>query len=361
MSSEFGVTFKVGPQQISNKYLPAPPPELIPLDFEHENFTTKYSEKHEECLNSVPTIEDLLSTSELARKCGILNEIEYSANILFKKIRLQNKGPNIENRIRYYLNDTDAIYFTDSDVSSKFINGGNRDFVEICTRIDYFNEEDNTPEIVTTKLKVLKCKFNYQNTTYTLTGAIEIEFPELADAMKNLAQPENFTRRRQFTYWIINLKVSGSNYQFRVAFRKEDRSEDYLCNIECEDAICGADFIKCFDLLSKYYKHQYILQDGLITPMILDPKQHDAGIPCLTDEQKEIYKTMSVSRHTHEDMEIIPKDVAKFIKFKSLQTVNNFIDGIDLDLKTFSTFTVEMDYTADDQCSEVSNEDLFNY
>lgn len=310
----FEATFNITPFLLSSigSIKTLPPPEIEVSDVKHPNISYVYNAKHSECNGSVPSIVDILQGPAL--NFGPLNEIEYSANIKFKNVIVHSEVEHVLSRVRYYFKNTIRLYYDNSKLSTAYFDGCREFDGNIFTRVDYFNDTDSIPEISTSKLKLARTKFNYRDVTYSLTGSIEIEFPELARAM--IGQPTHFSCRREFIYWIIQLTVRDEQtFMFRIAFRRKDtKNGKYECNIECEDAICGSDFITCFDLLSKYYKRQYITQNGHIWPLILDP---ELPILCLNQEQREILKTIKHIPYPHDSEQILDPNITNFIKFLS--------------------------------------------
>lgn len=302
-------------------------PKILPDTVPHQNIKRLVNAKHIECNNCVPSIDDLLNVYPQATIWGVLNEIEYSANINFKHAKIANEcnfKNGIINKERYYFNKKINLYYDSSKISTQYFENCLQTVGDVFTRIDYCVDR---PSVASTKIKVVKSWFAFDKCSYKLTGSIEVDFPEL----QTINRLECFSRKRYFTYWGIQLTCNGVDYLFRVAFRREnvDR-DDYECNIECEDLISGSNFIKCFDLLYKYYKHQYNLQDGFITPIIdgQQPATDCCNIEDLTDEQKRILATIRHVPWTETDVNptYTPEvQVVDFIKYLGLETVLSYM------------------------------------
>nr|WAQ80151.1 GrBNV_gp43-like protein [Oryctes rhinoceros nudivirus] len=320
------------------------PPKLELSEINHPNIKYIYNDKHSECYNSVPSIKSLVDMNSYVKKFAPCNEIEYSANIKFKNMTLDPQ--HAVRTTRYYFADTIKLYYNDDYISTKYF--ANADEVDGCifTRFDY--SQDGMPNMVTTKLKLIKRKFNYCGVTYSLTGSIEIEFPELLAALKARPQPNMYTRLRVFTHWYVSLVAGdGQRYVFRVAFRQINGSNgNYECNIECEDKISGPTFILCFDLLSKYYKRQYFQNGQCIQPIIA--MNYDTLK--LTKEQKHIIPTIRLEpkHHAIDDVEI-GNDFQMLLKFMGLQSVTRLLGPIEgLPICTYAT-------EIDEDCESISD------
>lgn len=343
------------------KDLKSSPPKLEQSYVDHPNIKYIFNDKHPECNACVPTIDDLLTIHPYANTFGRFNEIEYSANIKFKNVIIDKTNGGVLEKERFYFKDSFKLFYNKYQVSTIYFDGSNQMDGNIFTRFDYI-PGSKTIELVTTKLKVLKTKFNYFDVTYSLTGAIEIEFPELKSAMKNRPQPTSFNRRRTFIYWNIALTVDNEFYIFRVAFRQLKNTNNYECNIECEDAISGCNFIICFDLLSKYYKYQYLHQNGTIRPLM---DELNVNAMRLTSIQRKIIHTIRLIPCPDQKLPEIPcfdveDEVKKFIKFLSLKTVRQHIDNLDLPINMYASIIYNdgQNYISDD-VEEFENNDMF--
>jgi len=295
-----------------------------------------------EYINQIPTIDTLLLNKNMTVDCsrfGYLNEVEYSANIKCVDLRFPCDDSRILMKIRYYFEDLQTIFVNENQISTDYLicdNGGDDDdefdsFASNCsrfranvvTRLDYENGDLSE---VTAKFKVVTEKFIYDNCRYSLTGSIEVPMDEL----KTESMPIKYSRKRYFRYW--NMSLNLPNYKkpfiFRIAFRNEKSCDDSLqtCNIECEDAINGVEFIKCFDLLFKYYKHMYKMQNHLMTPEFLNKNAvNDEHFKCdLNDDQVEILKTLKHVNYSYEydnaeildnNKQKVSPDMMAFVKY----------------------------------------------
>ncbi|AYP97915.1 GrBNV gp43-like protein-like protein [Mauternbach virus] len=322
-----------------------------------------------EYINQIPTIDTLLLNKNMTGNYshfGYLNEVEYSANIKCVDLRFPDDDFRILKKLRYYFENMQILYIDGKKISTDYLEcepkdsdrhkaiptnddevGNDGDVednadgeetvyiphkdatcssiqVNVVTRLDY--ENDKLSE-VTAKLKVVNEKFIYDGCRYSLTGSIEVPL----DEFKIDRMPLVFYRKRYFCYWYMSLHVPNymEPFIFRIAFRNE-KSYDcsvQTCNIECENMINGVEFIKCFDLLFKYYKHMYRVQDHLMTPEFLNKNDMDDElfIPELNDEQVEILKTIkyttdyigaeNVTIPDKKNERIVSSDMAAFVKY----------------------------------------------
>jgi hypothetical protein len=184
---------------------------------------------------------------------------------------------------------------------------------EVLLRIDYDiknddsitnSDNDNTTKAdVTAKIRIVRKKFNYKNQTFVLTGAIEV--PVNLILPKNQGRPTRYFQIRDFTYWFVTLMVNGAPHTFRIAFRRDVILDDnhqqrqyennkYECNIECESFIAPSQFVLCFDLLYKYYRHcfEHSANSPNIVPLMSN--EETEKIQGLNNTQKEILKTIQL-------------------------------------------------------------------
>lgn len=338
-------------------YKKSSPPELEVSDVNHPNIRYIYNDKHPECHTLVPTVDDLLDKVPTARRFAPFNEVEYSANIKFKNVKFI-KSKYVYEKERFYINDTIKLFQNQHYASTVYFDNSIEVDGDIYIRFDYIPEFNGT-DVVTSKLKVAKSKFNYYGVTYSLTAAIEIEFPELNSAMKTLPKPSSYSRRRQFIYWTVTLMVDSLIYKFRVAFRQLKNDDNYECNIECEDPISGSDFIECFDLLSKYYKRQYILQDKVISPVV----SMDCKLIKLTARQITIAETIRLVDDNYQNSipnDLQPnEDMVNLLKFMSLKAVNRYMDT-GLPVEDYASIAAEYNpNVVPDDLDETSTDDMF--
>ncbi|ATY70211.1 GrBNV gp43-like protein [Tomelloso virus] len=348
------VHFQAQPAAIY-KYLQSQPPLLEPSEVNHPSIKYIFNEKHANCNNTVPNIAELISKSTCAQKFGRFNEIEYSANIKFKNVIIP-ASVGTKSKIRYYINDFVDLYYNDEQVSTEYFENSTLEVGTLCTRLDYL-VSDGSLDLITSKLKLVRSKFNYDGVTYSLTGSIEIDFPEMKEKLLGQPTPIKYSKKRQFIYWNLSLILDEDEYIFRIAFRNLHR-DNVECNIECEDLINGGNFILCFDLLSKYYKRQYIAQNSYIYPLAdLDPLSMK-----LTPEQREILKTFKLvdNPDQHDEYEqIVPDNVVNFVKFTSLQSLyTNMNTDLLLPLEKYSTLDTDENFNSS-VLDDVSNDDMF--
>lgn len=233
--------------------------------------------KKTENAETLPSIAELAKKKKYSAVFGKLNEIEYSANIVFEDPIIATTS-DIKNGIRIkhrvYYKDERPLYYNDVKISTRYFDGceeiaGIPIFLRVDTNTHGDDDDDNDGKMVcaSSKLKVLRKKFVWEKCKYVLTGSIEVDVRDVETLIAN--KPSAHHRERFVTFWALHLRHRGRSYRFEVAFRKESAdSSRYECNIECEDEISAANFIECFDLLYKYYKYQYIHCNRNITPII---------------------------------------------------------------------------------------------
>lgn len=269
-------------------------------------YTTRLDE-----VNRIPVIDQLFvdhMNSETIKSpvvLGLCNEIEYSGNILFVdadvKLPKQDVRPGFINmkirtyfkkNLTLYTNDAKSILSTRYDHDRGVINGMGVDFfLRVDENIPHGEDKHlacygplNAYKSCTAKIKVVRKRFNHNNATYTLMGAIETELNDLITLP--IYGPKSVChipfKRLNIIYWYLRGKYVDSftgckrNLVFRIAFRYTliAKSDDSLyngrriqCNIECEDSILGYQFVECHDALMKFYQHQYVVQCSKISPL----------------------------------------------------------------------------------------------
>lgn len=252
-----------------------------------DNVIQLENKKHKLTTEHFPVIGEFIT--EDTNIFGPLNEVEYSTNILFKNVTI-NPAPNahVTEHIRYYFNSYTRLYVNSSRLSTEYLVDGRHVDVKIITRVDYVADRNGAEALVvddiSVKLKLIKEDFRYNEVSYRLAGSIEVPLPEFKPMLL-----DGYSKRRQFKHWMLGMTHRTKYLVFRVAFRKErEDSNDYTCNIECECQIEPASFIECADLLYKYYKQQYIVNNGCIQPLYEYTK-----IPVLTKDQQNTLKTFA--------------------------------------------------------------------
>lgn len=289
----------------------------------------------------IPTVGRMLNNHLYAHMVGEFNELEYSGNIRFYDCSVFS-DITIQQFTRIYVISDHPIYHYENKFSTIPFKNCKLVFIRIVTRFDY---ESEVLTLVTSKFKVLREKFTYRDVTYSLTASIEVEFPELKDAIKYEIMGG---KTKRIMCWSLLLIIDSNNYKFRIAFRKAlnaDIVADYECNIECEDYISGPDFIVCFDLISKFYKQQYIEQDGVIVPFTeINPNSMN-----LTDQQWDIFHSMRLDDNAPATAPLEPNtinpDVLNFVKFISLNHARTYT-AIDLPLTSFSNIECKSSHDA---------------
>lgn len=334
---ELGAKCKKQPA-IVYKNLNSEPSELEQSEINHNqpNIKFAYNSELATCNKSVPTIQQCLTP--ISKIVGVLNEIEYSSNVVFKKLNIITTPDVVSEKLRYYFHIEDRLFCDNNQISTEYFENSTETGGDVFVRLDY--NSDGKIELATIKLKAIKTKFNYDYVSYSLTGSVEIEFPELKAVMETKPQPTKFSRKRQFIYWYVSLIVDNQRYVFRIAFRcKTNDKNKYECNIECEGEITGDDYILCFDLLSKYYIRQYILQNGTIQPIF----PMDYNNIKLTVKQRKIIITLQIlpnsSTSIKSDDIKISDEVTNFVKYLGLTTINKYLDDIDIPISRYASIT----------------------
>lgn len=270
-------------------------------------------------VNRIPVIDQLfINASETIKPFtvlgGVCNEIEYSGNIIFiganVKLPKEDSRPGyiimkirtyFKKNLTLYTNDAENILSTRYDYDRSITNNMYVDFfLRIDENIPYGEDTHqtiygplNADKTCTAKIKVVRKRFNYNNATYTLMGAIETELNDLITLP--IYGPKSVChvpfKRLKIIYWYLRGKyVDGftgcsRNLVFRIAFRftliaksGDDNADDdddtvtvtdgkVQCNVECEDLILGYQFVECHNALMKFYRYQYKIQHGNITPL----------------------------------------------------------------------------------------------
>jgi len=303
-----------------------------------------------EYINQIPNIETILLKSfgehgYSGYSLGYLNEIEYSANIRCANVSFSSSDARILKNVRYYFENVQTLFINDEKLSTEFLHSDPKHKSDSCemlnyaaisanvaTRLDY--NTNNELVDVTAKFKVASEKFIYNKCRYALTGSIEIPLPEL---MPHTNPPQKFHQRKYIRYWYMAIDLPGyicrdtgkispsTSFKFRIAFRNQKSFDDNLvnqCNIECEDLITGIDFIKSFDLLFKYYKHMYIVQDKCMTPDFVykESVADESFVKELSDEQKLMLKTLryiepDTQHDDGRDADLTTPEMRMFVKY----------------------------------------------
>lgn len=273
--------------------------------------------------NGMPTMDRIYSESPILRALGQLNEIEYSSNAKFKNTLIcvhDEQNARVQSMVRYYFEMFETVYVNTSN--SRIMNKCNDLDADVpipCSivmRIDYDPRDGVTarPTQVTAKLKVIKRRFNYADSTFKLSGSIEVPVYSIDATRASLC---DYTNCRHIYYWYCF--VNGVKY--RVAFREnlmqtgksEGQYTNYILNIECEDeTVDPLDFVIVYNLLFKYYKAQYMATDGVIKP----EWYNHPSISDLTDYQQHLLKTLKFSNEPSspdhkiaDDSSVIPQIV----------------------------------------------------
>lgn len=281
------------------------------------------NKKHAVYIQHFPIISEFLT--EDTSLFGPLNEIEYSTNVLFKNVTIKHTpNTHIIEHIRYYFNSYTRIFVNNNILSTKHLADGRHVDVKIITRVDYTEQKgpgsDLIVDDISVKLKLIKKDFRYNEVSYRLAGSIEVPLKEFKPLLL-----DGYSKKRQFKHWMLGMTHRTKYLVFRVAFRKERiDSNDYTCNIECECQIEPASFIECTDLLYKYYKQQYIENDGCIQPLYEYTK-----IPLLTKDQQNTLKTFKyvdakMAANAESAVEIDEK-CSELIKYLGLQAFMSYV------------------------------------
>lgn len=285
----------------------------------HDRIIQLENKKHEVIVDRFPGIDEFINNTN--NIFGNFNEIEYSTNVFFKNLTI-NYPPNthVNKHIRYYFNHYTRIYINNNILSTDYMIDSNCVDVKIITRVDYATDDVNCAlDDISVKLKLIKKDFRYNDVSYRLTGSLEIPMNEFKPILL-----DRYSRKRRIDHWMLAMTHRGKYLVFRVAFRKENfNGNDYTCNIECESRIEPASFIECSDLLYKYYKQQYIMNNDAIQPIV-----DYIRIPLLTTEQKKTLKTLtfldSRTACTESDVKVDAR-VADLIKYLGVRAFMGYV------------------------------------
>lgn len=325
--------------------------------------------------DQMPTIDDLLNESIMGRHFGYLNEVEYSSSFWLNKVVVQG-GPMSRNLTRFYFDRSATISYTSAGNFVDYAVPGAiecKPFTAIL-RIDYKSGCDSPT--ITAKLRVVRTKFNVDHRfTVCLTGAIEMEVPELQLPMEH-DTPKLFSKRRVITYWFVRLICRNRPYTFRVAFRT-DQQQKTECNVECEDIIEPYLFATCFDLLYKYYRGMYLENDGVVKPTADDSANI---LPDLNKEQKSILQTLTLVDENkvgaHKDVTAasvacaknrVDPNIGQFVKALAVQSYRYYVNHpmcIESQEPGFHVEKLERpedeDIDSDDMIEYANNDEMFS-
>lgn len=365
------------------------------------NVYTNYRAKDHGAPVTIPDFNTLKSDGGTSTSIwGEPNEIEYSANILFRDLKLDVEKKfhgDILHKVRRYYEMPVDIFYNDERISNKPFEDANISTYPIVLRVDT-HIGGLLAQVVTSKLKIAQTKFAWADCSYKLTAALEIPSNDVNIKLNDFSVP---TKTREFTYWALRLHTPDSNgrsYVFRIAFRRnlnklkpktlddtkymltnnstiDERRKfkvdmhkfgyDYECNIECEDYISGSEFIECFDAIFKYYKWQYENCNRTIQPICLKFKTA-TNLDDLTTRQIATLDTLEhVSwfdvENTDEQSSNVPKNMAEFIKYLGvyayLVNSQNPNEIIKLDFKNLNLETLTQHGAG--ECQHVDNSEMF--
>lgn len=311
---------------------------------------------------NIVSIYELMHHNPNAKVFGNFNEIEYSTNVKFFNVKIKTDAKRIR---RCIYNDQIEVYFNELIMSTKYFPNSKQMDANIFTRIDCANNGQN-PTDITAKLKVCTKAFNWNNATYKLTAAIEVSLKEYpAVGMSNPS------KSRVFFFWNIQMEHEKNKYTFRIAFRQDAKligTDNYVCNIECEDLICAAHFVECSDLLTRYYETQYRrATDGAIQPLV-----SNLDVPDLTDAQAKTLKTFKLvtdddtaekSKEQTKNIASISNQMTDFVRYLGIITLHKFVrkdENIKVSLAPYSFDNIVFEQPSDDNCTSESNCGAFN-
>lgn len=221
----------------------------------------------------------------LAESFGPFNEIEYSANLMFRrKPQIDLSDPAVHYRTRVYYPKKINAYMPSATETRQ---------VESVFRRD---------EHSSAKLKALKRTFGVNGLKITWTAAIEVPMPKLINLT---GEPSRGHKTLSIVYWNLAFRVDGVNEPlvFRVAFRYNEDTPDAetQCNIECENRISLELFVIIYHMLALYYKTQFLELGGSVSPLSEDLPMD--ALPGLTECQRSIARTVTVSETFASDPE----------------------------------------------------------
>lgn len=280
-----------------------------------ENVCMSFKKNKENYLTS---IHDILSTKPQIRNFGNFNEIEYSTDVTFKDVIIH--APQASRMTRHYFKNQIELFFDPIMMSTQYFDNASLITADIVMRIDYCHDDEKTVKNISSKLKVAKEKFYWNNVAYKLTAAIELDMSDYQPLLL-----EKTSRTRKIIYWFVQMVHRETEYCFRVAFRQDDllqNSNNYLCNIECENEIPPADFIECADLLFKFYKTQYIVNGGLVEPLA----NIENSIVGLTPDQLLTLSTFKILFEKDDDATVdVSEQMHDFIRYLGVDTYRKYV------------------------------------
>lgn len=304
--------------------------ELLPETFTIDCIVRRQSSKAAtmQKLHLIPSPKVIYDSIEGIQAFGPLNEIEYSANFrVFSPIDETNEL--CYRMIRYYYISHIDLYVNGLKISNNYMKDSYRIKARSILRSDYSMDTNELIE-TTSKLKLLKDKFNFMYITCSLTGSIEVKVPELMDSFK---LGERFTRKRYIIYWYLQMIHRNNKYNMRIAFRRQHLDQPYECNVECEDAINGNEFIEIFDLIYKYYKTM-AQENKSIQPLCKDIEPLDlTRIQLETLSSFQLVSKDEAADTAQSNEHLLHPAILEYVKCLGIMSYNNNVETNNFDIE----------------------------
>jgi hypothetical protein len=336
--------------------------ELADLQFEKSDSvypqTKKKNNNNGTSSSSEGSQLPLFDISQSGNIFGKLNEIEYSANIVFRDAPT---FPPIENgvceNVREYFS-TDMELFMDLEkISNAYFDCSISKQFNVVFRIDRERKKgkdantvnDDTEKISksSVKVKVFKEVFVCRGVKASLTGSVELPYNDISlerkqndrfegssssppSPLPSQLLPINGNKRLRIVYWNVIFTHSERRYVFKVAFRFHEfmsAGSKVLCNIECESMISGEMFMIIFHLLYSYYKQQFDRFNGFIHPT--HPEFRIVETKGISDFQRKLAETYTHCEYLQdEDVDKLKGSsdyMHQFIKFLGMKSFMEYV------------------------------------
>ena len=295
---------------------------------------------------------------------GKLNEIEYSANVIFRDAPQFPRidGERILENVREYFSTDMSLYMDFEKISNAYFDGSIQKNFNVIFRIDYGKKKQLESDITkitksSVKVKVFKEVFVCRGVKTSLTGSVEVPFKDWLLERKSSTNIQiNGNKRYRIVYWNVRFTYEDREYSFKVAFRFHEfmsSGSEVLCNIECESKISPELFMIIYHLLYSYYKQQYDKFNGFIYP--IHPYFRIVETKGLSDFQVQLAETYVHYDYTDEDIDTLKTTsdyMHQFIRFLGVKSFMEYIPVV-----TTSTLQTDSNGDEDDRRSD-SNEDV---
>jgi len=234
---------------------------------------------------------------------GRFNEIEYSANFHVSNpiLRIENYTEYVAQKHRRTFRRKRTVYYNCNKLSTARTSDRDQEIVgDFVLRLDAIKlSPTQRKHDVSCKWKLYKHNIFIHGLKINQTKAVETNVPTVLK-YKDFNINACGNKTVMSTYWFLEFTYKERKYHFRVDFRKNATVETYTVNVECEDFISYQLFYVIFNLIFKYYKHQYVTQDRVIFPYN-DKRVSEEELE-LSNVQQEIYSSMKLLSTQRDEM-----------------------------------------------------------